>query len=82
MKMTEEQIEQIAEAVFQKILAKQDEWEKQFYSKADRDELIAEIVKLNIFKIEAVESEDYEKASEIQKQINKLRESLNNQRLE
>jgi protein-arginine kinase activator protein McsA len=80
--MTEEQIEQIAEAVFQKILAKQDEWEKQFYSKADRDELIAEIVKLNIFKIEAVESEDYEKASEIQKQINKLRESLNNQRLE
>jgi protein-arginine kinase activator protein McsA len=80
--MTEEQIEQIAEAVFQKILAKQDEWEKQFYSKADRDELIAEIVKLNIFKIEAVESEDYEKASEIQKQINKLRELLNNQRLE
>jgi protein-arginine kinase activator protein McsA len=80
--MTEEQIEQLAELIFQKILAKQDEWEKQFYSKADRDFLIAEIVRLNIFKIEAVENEEYEKASEIQKEINKLRESLNNEKLE
>ncbi len=80
--MTEDQIEQLAELIFQKILAKQDEWEKQFYSKADRDFLIAEIVRLNIFKIEAVENEEYEKASEIQKEINKLRESLNNQKLE
>jgi|LakMenE18May11ns_1017448.scaffolds.fasta_scaffold7469674_1 hypothetical protein len=80
--MTEDQIEQLAELIFQKILAKQDEWEKQFYSKADRDFLIAEIVRLNIFKIEAVENEEYEKASEIQKEINKLRESLNNEKLE
>jgi protein-arginine kinase activator protein McsA len=80
--MTEDQIEQLAELIFQKILAKQDEWEKQFYSKADRDFLIAEIVRLNIFKIEAVENEEYEKASEIQKEINKLRESLNNKKLE
>lgn len=80
--MTEGQIERLAELIFQKILAKQDEWEKQFYYKADRDFLIAEIVRLNIFKIEAVENEEYEKASEIQKEINKLRESLNNQKLE
>ena len=80
--MTEEQIEKLAEAVFQKILAKQEEWENQFYVKADRDFLIAEIVRLNIFKIEAVESEDYEKASEIQKEINKLRELLNDKKLE
>jgi protein-arginine kinase activator protein McsA len=80
--MTENQIEQLAELIFQKILAKQNEWEKQFYSKADRDFLIAEIVRLNIFKIEAVENEEYEKASEIQKEINKLRESLNNEKLE
>ncbi len=80
--MTEGQIERLAELVFQKILAKQDEWEKQFYSKVDRDFLIAEIVRLNVLKIDAVESEDYERASEIQKEINKLRESLNNQKLE
>jgi protein-arginine kinase activator protein McsA len=80
--MTEDQIEQLAKLIFQKILAKQDEWEKQFYSKADRDFLISEIVRLNIFKIEAVENEEYEKASEIQKEINKLRESLNNEKLE
>jgi hypothetical protein len=80
--MTEDQIEQLAEAVFRKILAKQEEWENQFYVKADRDFLIAEIVRLNVLKIDAVESEDYERASEIQKEINKLRESLNNQRLE
>lgn len=80
--MTEGQIERLAELVFQKILAKQDEWEKQFYSKVDRDFLIAEIVRLNVLKIDAVESEDYERASEIQKEINKLRESLNNKKLE
>jgi UDP-2,3-diacylglucosamine pyrophosphatase LpxH len=80
--MTEDQIEQLAEAVFQKILAKQEEWENQFYVKADRDFLIAEIVRLNVLKIDAVESEDYERASEIQKEINKLRESLNNKKLE
>lgn len=80
--MTEEEIEQLAEAVFQKILAKQEEWENQFYIKADRDQLIADIVRLNVFKAEAVENEDYEKASEIQKEINKLRELLNDKKLE
>jgi hypothetical protein len=80
--MTEDQIEQLAEAVFRKILAKQEEWENQFYVKADRDFLIAEIVRLNVLKMDAVESEDYERASEIQKEINKLRESLNNKKLE
>lgn len=80
--MTEGQIERLAELVFQKILAKQEEWENQFYVKADRDQLIADIVRLNVFKAEAVESEDYEKASEIQKEINKLRELLNNKKLE
>ncbi len=59
--MTEEEIEQLAEAVFQKILAKQEEWENQFYIKADRDQLIADIVRLNVFKAEAVENEDYDR---------------------
>jgi UDP-2,3-diacylglucosamine pyrophosphatase LpxH len=80
--MTDDQIEQLAELVFQKLLAKQDEWEQQFYVKADRDHLISEIVRLNVFKMEAVNNEEYEKASEIQKEINKLREILNNNKLE
>jgi UDP-2,3-diacylglucosamine pyrophosphatase LpxH len=80
--MTDDQIEQLAELVFQKLLAKQEEWEQQFYVKADRDHLISEIVRLNVFKMEAVNNEEYEKASEIQKEINKLREILNNNKLE
>lgn len=80
--MTEEEIERLAEAVFQKILSKQEEWEQQFYVNSDRDQLIADIVRLNVFKAEAVQSENYEKASELQKEINKLRELLNNKKLE
>ena len=80
--MTEDEIERLAEAVFQKILSKQEEWEQQFYVNSDRDQLIADIVRLNVFKAEAVQSENYEKASELQKEINKLRELLNNKKLE
>ena len=82
MKMTEEQIEHLAEAIFKRLLAKQDEWENQFYNKVDRDHLISEIIRLNIVKMDMVESEEYEQAGEIQKEINKLREALNNIKLE
>ena len=80
--MTEEQIERLAELVFQKLLAKQEEWDQQYNSKIDRNHLIAEIVRLNVVKMDFVNDEEYEKASEIQKEINKLRELLNNKKLE
>ena len=44
--------------------------------------LISEIIRLNIVKMDMVESEEYEQAGEIQKEINKLREALNNIKLE
>jgi UDP-2,3-diacylglucosamine pyrophosphatase LpxH len=75
--MTDDQIEKLAELVFQKLLAKQDEWENEFYGKADKDFLISEIVRLNIVKMEFVENENYEMASKTQKEINRIRETLN-----
>jgi hypothetical protein len=75
--MTDDQIEKLAELVFQKLLAKQDEWESEFYAKADKDFLISEIVRLNIVKMEFVENENYEMASKTQKEINRVRETLN-----
>ena len=75
--MTDDQIEKLAELVFQKLLAKQDEWENEFYAKSDKDFLISEIVRLNIVKMEFVENENYEMASKTQKEINRIRETLN-----
>ena len=80
--MTEEQIERLAELVFQKLLAKQEEWDQQYNSKIDRNHLIAEIVRLNVVKMDLVNDEQYEEAGKIQKEINKIRELLNNNKLE
>lgn len=80
--MTNEDCEKIAELVFQKILAKQEEWENQLYAKVDRDHLIAEIVRLNLVKMESVRDENYEEAFKTQKEINRIREILNNNKLE
>lgn len=74
--MTEYQIEQLAELVFQKLLAKQEEWENEFYAKSDKDFLLSEIVRLNLVKMEFVENENYEMASVTQKEINKIKELL------
>jgi protein-arginine kinase activator protein McsA len=83
--MTDEQIERLAELIVQKMIVKQEEWERQngyiYISDGeeitDNDVIMAEIDVLNISKAKCIEEEDYEKASEIQKKINKLRDSIN-----
>jgi protein-arginine kinase activator protein McsA len=82
--MIEEQIEQIAELIFQKMLSKQDEWDRQngyiYITDGEEitevDAILAEIDALNLAKDKHIANENYEKASEIQKKINKLRENL------
>ena len=76
--MTEQQIEQIAEAVFQKMLAKQEEWDKNsgYIATTARESILAEIVALNLVKSDYLAAEDYKKVDEIQKKINKLKSSL------
>ena len=76
--MTDKQIEQIAEAVFQKMLAKQEEWDKAsgYISITARETILAEIVALNLVKADYLEAEQYEKMAEIQEKINKLKTSL------
>lgn len=76
--MTEDQIEQLAELIFQKLLAMQDVWEAEYYVTTDREFYLSEIVRLNLVKMEAVETENYEMASETQKEINRIRELLKN----
>lgn len=80
--MTEEQLERLAELIFQKLLAKQEEWDQQYNNKIDRNHLVAEIVRLNVVKMDLVNDERYEEAGKIQKEINKIREILNNNKLE
>lgn len=74
--MTNDQIEQLAELIFQKLLAMQDEWEEKYYASSDKEFLLSEVVRLNLVKMEAVENENYEMASETQKEINRIRELL------
>ena len=76
--MTDQQVEQIAEAVFQKMLAKQEEWDKAsgYISTTARESILAEIVALSLVKSDYLETENYEKAAEIQEKINKLRDSM------
>jgi len=66
--MTEGQIERIAELVFQKMVAKQEEW--------DNQNAIQEIVRLNLVKAGYIDREEYLKANEIQKQIDNLKNSM------
>jgi hypothetical protein len=76
--MTDQQIEQIAEAVFQKMLAKQEEWDKAsgYISTTARESILAEIVALSLVKADYLETEEYEKAHQVQEKIKKLRDSL------
>ena len=55
--MTEDQLERLAELVFQKLLAKQEEWDQQYNNKIDRNHLVAEIVRLNVVKMDLVNDE-------------------------
>ena len=76
--MTEEQMERIAELVFQKMLKKQEEWDKNsgYISTTARESILAEIVALNLVKSDYLETENYEKMAEVQEKINKLKDSL------
>ena len=66
--MTNEDCEKIAELVFQKMVAKQDEW--------DNQNAIQEIVRLNLVKAGFIDREEYLKANEIQKKIDNLKNSM------
>ena len=76
--MTDKQIEQLAELVFQKMLAKQAEWDKEngYIITTDREAILAEIVALSLVKTDYIEVENYEAAHKIQEKIKKLRDSL------
>lgn len=76
--MTDQQVEQIAELVFQKMLKKQEEWDKSsgYTTTTARESILAEIVALSLVKSDYLETENYEKAAEIQEKINKLRDSM------
>ncbi len=76
--MTDQQIEQLAELVFQKMLAKQEEWDKTsgYISTTARESILAEIVALSLVKSDYLETENYEEAHKIQEKIKKLRDSL------
>jgi|TARA_R110000868_G_scaffold270821_1_gene530305 hypothetical protein len=83
--MTEKDIERLAELFFQKMLKKQEEWDKQFMYDLEvtstlvgRDAIIREITELNLIKSEFVKSEEYEKAYEVQKRIKELGDQLSN----
>lgn len=76
--MTDQQIEQIAELVFQKMIKKQDEWDKAsgYTVTTARESILAEIVALSLVKSDYLATENYEKVAEIQEKINKLRDSM------
>jgi hypothetical protein len=100
--MSEKDIEKIAEAVFQKILAKQIEWEAELdkeleegwtktttwfkYSTDDEailddpidpiDYFVKKITELNVLKSEALAAENYRKVIEIDGEIKKLKNNL------
>lgn len=76
--MTEDQMEHIAELVFQKMLKKQEEWDKHsgYISTTARESILAEIVALNLVKADFLDTEQYEKLAEVQQKINELRDSL------
>jgi protein-arginine kinase activator protein McsA len=82
--MTDKDAEKIAELVFQKMVAKQAEWDAQngqiYYESgiklSDRETSLSQIVALNLVKAAYIDAEEYERAAEIQKEINKIRDSL------
>jgi hypothetical protein len=81
--MTDEQVEKIAELVFQKLLKKQEEWDKQFnkdiYTELEISDSVNIATQLAVAEMllkQYIESEDYILAGEIQKTINALNNKL------
>jgi hypothetical protein len=81
--MTDEQVEKIAELVFQKLLRKQEEWDKQFnkdiYTELEISDSVNIATQLAVAEMllkQYIESEDYILAGEIQKTINALNDKL------
>jgi hypothetical protein len=81
--MTDEQVEKIAELVFQKLLKKQEEWDKQFnkdiYTELEISDSVNIVTQLAVAEMllkQYIESEDYILAGEIQKTINALNNKL------
>lgn len=74
--MSDEDIEKIASSVFQKLLAKQEEWDKHYYYASDRQALIDKIIALKIVRDKYVADEKYELAAEIAEKINIITDEL------
>lgn len=81
--MTEDQVEKIAELVFQKLIKKQEEWDQQYnkdiYTELEINDSVNIAVQLSIAEMllkQYVESEDYILAGEIQKTIVILNDKL------
>ena len=74
--MSDEDIEKIASSVFQKLLAKQEEWDKHYYYASDRQALIDKITALNIIKDQYIADEKYELAMEINGKIKIITDEL------
>jgi hypothetical protein len=81
--MTEDQVEKIAELVFQKLIKKQEEWDQQYnkdiYTELEINDSVNIAVQLSVAEMllkQYVESEDYILAGEIQKTIVILNDKL------
>lgn len=74
--MSDEDIEKIASSVFQKLLAKQEEWDKHYYYASDRQTLIDKITALNLIKDQYIADEKYELAMEITGKIKIITDEL------
>jgi hypothetical protein len=81
--MTEDQVERIAELVFQKLMKKQEEWDQQYnkdiYTELEINDSVNIAVQLSVAEMllkQYVESEDYILAGEIQKTIVILNDKL------
>ena len=81
--MTDDQVERIAELVFQKILKKQEEWEKEFNRnvpvETDADDptyIVTQLAVAEMLLKQYIETEDYILAGEIKKTINILEDKL------
>ena len=74
--MSDEDIEKIASSVFQKLLAKQEEWDKHYYYATDRQALIDKITALKIVRDKYVADEKYELAAEVAEKINIITDEL------
>lgn len=87
--MTEEQIERIAELVFQKLVKKQEEWDKQFMEEI-KDQVVMDIVikekqlpdiQTRIDNLQAhlerlLEKELYTEAADVKERIDELKKQL------